>query len=72
MSSSVYEQKLARLGRLVDALGLGRAAELTMLASDPAFPASSPRQGDEHEFVQLMAETLGDVADDRRRFAAHS
>ncbi|RAK52876.1 hypothetical protein [Phenylobacterium deserti] len=72
MSSSVYEQKLARLGRLVVALGLGRAAELTMLASDPDNITSQRLPGEEGEFVQLMSETLGDVADDRLRFNAHS
>lgn len=72
MSSSVYEQKLTRLGYLVGALGLGRAAELTMMASDPDNQSSRHLPGDEGEFVRLMSDTLGDVADDRSRFAAHS
>jgi len=72
MSSSAYEQKLRRMGRLVDHLGLSRASQLTMLASDPRFGADAAAGDKEHEFLQLMTETLQDVAEDRRRFTPHS
>ncbi len=72
MSSSAYEQKLRRMGRLVDRLGLPRASQLTMLASDPRFVATAAHDQEELEFLQLMTETLQDVAEDRRRFMPHS
>jgi len=72
MSSSAYEQKLRRMGRLVDRLGLPRASQLTMLASDPRFAAQPAGDDEEVEFLQLMSETLQDVAEDRRRFTPHS